>query len=828
MNKRLVIVLCAILTAALLVGCSAAPAAAPTEAPSAAPSAAECPTADAAAAPESAQRTVWQPQFIPLASKDFLSGLQSGARQGESLYFISSGVIDDRTPEGVTPEWPEQYWVYGPILVKVATDGASEIVPYTPVLPERSPGVNTGVVFERLFASEDGFWIVENAYEIREEDEESREERTLVHLAEDGSVLARFPLAALSAIGEEAARSDGSYSFAVTGLACGDGENLCLSVHEWYSGSRGYVQSNRAFILNAQTGEIRHTIELEGSVEALVGLGNGAVAVASYRGAAPVISLVNVKTGDLTELTALDDFLTDVVGGEGDALYYGAGDSFYCLHTDTAESEKLFDWSACDVAHRDGDSVCVLSDGRIVTTVSREEADGVRCELVILSPVAESEMPQRKTLRLAVMNLYPFTSEMISRFNRSQSEIRIEVTDYARYNDYSSSDPEDWNAGLTRLQTELIAGDVPDLIDLSLLPVSRLGEKGLLEDLLPYIDADPELSREQLNMHVLEAFEENGKLYQTVSNYYVLTTLGLRDAVGGQMGWTMEDFSAAMQRLQAEHPESTVFDVYTTRDDALTFLLYLEMADFVDWSTGECSFDSPAFQELLSFVRSFPTAYDWGGDTTLMELDSDVRLATGLQLMKQCNLACFEDVQRNTLGLGGLPVTFVGYPTERGVGSMFAQIGNSIAISASCPEKAAAWEFVRQFFLPVFQEQLVGSVFPTNLSVYETMKQTARSTAYQRNPDGSFALDADGRRIEADRGSAVISGIPVPLRTVTEEEIALVEEIVAATTHILSVDESLKEILVSNAAPYFADQRSVEETVRQIQSRASIYVNEQR
>ena len=135
MNKRLVIVLCAILTAALLVGCSAAPAAAPTEAPSAAPSAAERPTADAAAAPESAQRTVWQPQFIPLASKDFLSGLQSGARQGESLYFISSGVIDDRTPEGVTPEWPEQYWVYGPILVKVATDGASEIVPYTPVLP---------------------------------------------------------------------------------------------------------------------------------------------------------------------------------------------------------------------------------------------------------------------------------------------------------------------------------------------------------------------------------------------------------------------------------------------------------------------------------------------------------------------------------------------------------------------------------------------------------------------------------------------------------------------------------------------------------------------
>ena len=35
-----------------------------------------------------------------------------------------------------------------------------------------------------------------------------------------------------------------------------------------------------------------------------------------------------------------------------------------------------------------------------------------------------------------------------------------------------------------------------------------LKKQRLLEDLLPYIDADPELSREQLNMHVLEAFEE--------------------------------------------------------------------------------------------------------------------------------------------------------------------------------------------------------------------------------------------------------------------------------------------------------------------------------
>ena len=196
--------------------------------------------------------------------------------------------------------------------------------------------------------------------------------------------------------------------------------------------------------------------------------------------------------------------------------------------------------------------------------------------------------------------------------------------------------------------------------------------------------------------------------------------------------------------------------------------------------------------------------------------------------MKQCNLTCFEDVQRNTLGLGGAPATFVGYPMENGVGSMFAQIGNAIAISSACAEKEAAWQFVRQFFLPAYQEQLSGSVFPTNLAVYEEMKQDALTTAYQRNPDGSYALDAEGKRIEADRGSAYIAGTEIKLRAVTEEEAALVEELTAATTHVLSTDNSLKEILVSGAAPYFVDQRGLDETVRQIQSRASIYVSEQK
>ena len=122
----------------------------------------------------------------------------------------------------------------------------------------------------------------------------------------------------------------------------------------------------------------------------------------------------------------------------------------------------------------------------------------------------------------------------------------------------------------------------------------------------------------------------------------------------------------------------------------------------------------------------------------------------------------------------------------------------------------------------------MDSVFPTNRAVYEEMKHNAITPKYQRNPDGSYMLNSEGKRIEEDRGSMQINGVSYQYKTVTQEEIAKIEEIIDATDSILHTDRSLKAIIVEGAEPYFEDQRSVEEVVRLIQSKAMLYVNEQR
>ena len=842
MKKKFTILIALLLTVSLLAGCGGTP----SETIQAAEQ--KVGITGAVKAEKEAEETEAEPagyraQYLELEDSNLTAGLDHAAVVGETVYFTSLGVISDETPAGVSPEWPEQYWVYGPVLCKVGTDGSIERLPYQPKQSDAGQGENSGVVFEGLCAAQDGnLWVLEKHYRYGSEPSgetagteqehgssfRNEEHEMLVCVREDGTVVSEFSLDGLKNHAEEVKDLEGSYSFEVPGMALDKDGHICLAIHEWFSGTANYIQEDRIVLLDPQTGSVADSFRMSSTPEYMVGLANGEIAICCYeRG--ELIGLLDLEEKGLKDKVQLGDFVNGMAAGDGEyPVIYSAGDSVYGLNFETGEPVKLFNWIDCDVAREGDESFCMLQDGRIVTTSTQETVNGIENDLIVLSKNAAGEVSQKKVLRLAVMNLYPFTSKMVSRFNRSNPNYRIEVTDYAQFNNYSSANEDERNAGINRLQTEIIAGDMPDILDISLLSADRLGSKGLVEDLYPYMDADPELNRSDLLEHVIQAFEENGKLYQTVGNFYILTTAGLSRVVGDHIGWTMDEFQEAMSRLQAENPNCTVFERYTTQDLALTFLLYLELENYVDWSSGECGFQSDGFIKLLEFVKSFPTVYSWETDGGADDYDTDTRLLMGLQLMKQCNFACFEDLQVNTAGLGGEPCTFVGYPTENGVGSMFAQIGNSFAITSSCADKDAAWQFIRQFFLPEYQEQFLGEVFPTNRSVYEKMKSEATTTKYQRNPDGSFMLNEEGKRIEEDLGSMQVNGVTVPYRTTSEEDVARVEEIINATTNILHTDDSLKRIIIDGALPYFADQRSVDEVVKLIQSKAMLYVNEQR
>ena len=126
-------------------------------------------------------------------------------------------------------------------------------------------------------------------------------------------------------------------------------------------------------------------------------------------------------------------------------------------------------------------------------------------------------------------------------FNKASDKYRIVVNDYSQY-----ATGDDYNAGITKLNTEIISGKIPDLIYTANLPIGQYAAQGVLEDLLPYIEKDPQLGTDALMPEILAAAETGGHLYRAFSNFYISTAVGLDKVVGGYSTWTLADLKNAM------------------------------------------------------------------------------------------------------------------------------------------------------------------------------------------------------------------------------------------------------------------------------------------
>ena len=104
----------------------------------------------------------------------------------------------------------------------------------------------------------------------------------------------------------------------------------------------------------------------------------------------------------------------------------------------------------------------------------------------------------------------------IVEYNKSNDQYRIQVVDYSEY-----ATDDDYNAGITKLTTEIISGSVPDLFLTSSLPIDKYAAKGVVADLYTFMDGGSGLSRDYFVPQVLKAIEKDGKLYELPTKFSV-------------------------------------------------------------------------------------------------------------------------------------------------------------------------------------------------------------------------------------------------------------------------------------------------------------------
>ena len=766
-----------------------------------------------------ASEYAWKSSFLPITREDDDTPIQPILFTDDGVYASGQVTLGRReAADGEVEEYEGQFNIYGSMLYFISRDGRIEPLPkYVPVPPRDNPenykdfysyqNLGSPIVNAdgnlMLLQMEGAGWFEgpESVYGTEEQ-----------YMGDYYHNEQNYDVVILSPEGEELSRAPVDL----------DTTNTWLNTYNIAKDPDGNLIVVMEMTLQAiaPDGSIAWSMQLDNYVNSMVTLADGSVAVMVYGDRGPELRPIDFEKKELGESFPIPDSAwTLFPGDENYDFYYTSGMFLYGFKLGEEEPVPVLNWMSCDI---NGDSVAsqalkISSDGSITGITTDYSGGSIDTQLFTLTRVPADSMPKKQILTVAQLEYspdYQLTNRMV-RFNRTHDNVRLEYLDYSQYNTEN-----DFSAGITKFNTEVMAGNLPDIIPTNQIAYRQIASKGLLEDLYPYLDKDPELKREDFFPNLLSALEVNGGLYQVVSGFSVETLCGAASIVGDTPGWTYDDFNAALEKM----PEGcTPLEPYVTRDQVMSSLLYADMDSFVDWTTGKVNFESDNFKQLLQFVKQFPAEYNWDEHDN-SESTQDL-LRQGRQMLTQTYLYGLDSILWNGANFGG-KATYIGWPTSSGVGSIM-RFENGFAMSKNCADKDAAWEFLRSMLTESGQTGQYN--IPSNRNVFNKQLEDFMTPKYRKDADGNILLDENGEKIEESRGAWIDdSGVEHHIYAMTQEQADEVLAIIETCTKVASYDTSIYDIVNEQAQAFFADQKSVDEVARLIQSKANIYVNEQR
>lgn len=712
-------------------------------------------------------------------------------------------------------------------------------------LPQVPEGAEGSVNCYNMIGSDDGtLWMLVNVYATQYELPDDFDPNTdskwnypstdingsyLMHIAADGSTIASLDLSDTNNEDNEDGMSGNLSSFAVDAAG-----NLYVSDY------------NNIYVLDAE-GNVQFKLDGSQYNGSLCRLNAQQVGVMWYNYTDDVNAAdengqyfvpIDLETKDWGEKVKLPSNVESILPGD-DAydFYYTYNNNIYGYAAKTDTKEKLVDWLACDVDTNNMSGYAMLSDSRVAALMQDWSTDPTTYQLIVLHRVDASEIKEKKVLTLACMYLDWNLRSMIVEYNKTNDEYRINVVDYSEY-----ATDDDYNAGVTKLTTEIISGSVPDIFLTSNLPIDKYAAKGVIADLNTFMDGGNGLSRDYFVPQVMSALEKDGKLYELPTSFSVQTAYALSSIASQYDTWNVAAVQDAMTQLQEG---ATVFSDGWTKNTALSNCLSRNLSAFVDWTTGKCEFDSEAFQQLLAFCNSFPAetsdgdgaiAYassaDIAVDDAMWESDA-TRITNGKQLMSTTGMYSFDSYIWNVYAIRD-KITFTGYPTEDGSGSSF-ELQMPMAISSVTKYPDAAWDFVCSIIkkMNTIDENNYYYGFPISQAAFDAEMTDIMTEQYQLDENGEQVdWDGDGEPDKAIRGSyeTMENGETVykDVYALTQEDIDQILGVINNTHSVYDYDQEILDIITDEVAAYFAGDKDVQTTASMIQSRVNLYVQEQR
>lgn len=541
-----------------------------------------------------------------------------------------------------------------------------------------------------------------------------------------------------------------------------------------FSGEKIYLQVNQTQLLILDGGgQLTESGQLPGEGLSLVLSEDGTLYAAGEEAEGLTLYRHDGETGEFTQaFTCPAGSLLD--GGDGSYLLLLTDDGIYSLDAQGTASPKVI-WSECylnpgsiyKVKAEGGEFLCLGSDS---------------CYL--LTPAEPAELQPKTELLIACMD--PNGMDILAaRFNAHSDEYYVRVVDYTRDMEASAEEIQ------LRLNTELISGKAPDMFCFSsgwISPNIYAG-KGLLTDMKPLIEADEELSPEDIVLY--KALDYNGGIYVIGDSFDIFTMAARESDFGQRYGWTLEEY----RQIDAGLREDQMCMYNLTRDSFMDNIIARYVRSAVDWTGSSCDFDNPEFVELLRTVLELRETPE--DPNNMVFGPGEPRVAAGEQTTVAV-FAMFVNSLAESEQMAGCPLSFIGWPTPDGSCGTDASLNTQLAICSLSRHQEGCWKFIKYMLMNADTER--GNMPGYPLLMYRP------------------ALEESIAKAMADEEVKV---------KMTQADADKLLDFLAAIENLYDYDSAIMDIIKSECQAMFNGDKTPEETAKLIQSRASLYVAEQ-
>ena len=382
---------------------------------------------------------------------------------------------------------------------------------------------------------------------------------------------------------------------------------------------------------------------------------------------------------------------------------------------------------------------------------------------------------------------------------------------------------------LKKLNTEIMAGEGPDLLVMDNLPFDSYVDKGLLLDLTDYLTDYSK--KEPLFDNVIEALKRDGKAYVAPATIAVPQIAGKTDGMERIVDLT--GLAEVVEKLREEKPGEDILGI----SNELGILKRFAATSAPKWITEEGTIDRDSIGEYLEQCRRI-------ADAQMNGLDEDIRIAYEEQSER---LAAYHGVTLTEVNrmlyleiigfIGGTQQLMAGWSEDeytftqmtsldqtkgfentkvvpmQGQCSHIFKPASMLAISAASEQTDMAKEFMDTFLSAEVQGMYTG--LPLNQNGFDIQYTPKTDFLGENGEYGSWATSNE-------------DGIMISFQAYwpSEEEIAAFKAELAALDTAYIPDHVLEKAVFDQGILYMRGDQSLDKALDEIEREVSIYMAE--